>query len=308
MKMTRSPVLRLLLTLPLLGAGFASPVFGQDDEALPAGDPPPPQNGGQGETEEQTDVEIPESPEDPPLPSASSQAAPATEAPPEDIPTEIQAQVDETGPSVDDSYNSTTDSGDSFLRHIYVGPTVQIGFPQPLSYGLEAMLMRTISFGFSTGSYTIDQIDKAEIEIKSWDLHARWHPWVSSFFLGASYGRMTVDGKFEDTFNTRVNGFEREVDARVDAAIKTNYFAPRIGWFAVWDSGLTVGFEVGAQIPMGPDTKLSTSLPGASNQEEAQIKATEDYQELEDQADEAIKVLGKRTLPLATLFRIGWLF
>lgn len=308
MKINRSPLVRLLITMPLLSAGFSTPLAAQDEDPSPDANPAP-----TGEEATEGDVEIPEAPLNEPgtetVPQeAQSEEPSSTEAPPEDIPEEIQAQVDESGPAVDDSYNSTTDMGDSIFSSIYVGPTVQIGFPQPLTYGLEAMIARTVSFGFSTGSYTVDQIDKAEIEIKGWDLHARWHPWLSSFFVGASYGRMEVDGKFEDKFKARINGFERDVDARVDATIETNYFTPRIGWFAVWESGLTVGFEVGAQIPMGPDTKVSATLPGATAQEEAQIKATEDYQELEDQADEAVKVLGKRTLPVVTLFRVGWLF
>ncbi len=309
MKISRSPALRAVLLLPLLGSAWSTSGYAQDEGS--AGDDanvgPVPESVLDG-------AEIPpESPppsyDSPPPESGSNEPSPV-DGSGEAIPSEIQAEVngEDSGPSVDESYNSLNNSGESFFSQVYIGPTVQVGFPNPLTYGLEALFARTVSVGFSGGNYTVDEIDKAELKIKGWDLHARWHPWMGSFFVGASYGRMELDGQYEDTYTARISGFERQVTARVNASIETNYFAPRLGWFAVWDSGLCVGFDIGVQIPLGPDTKVVATVPGATAAEEAQIKATSEYKDLEDQADDTVKVLGKRTIPVATLFRVGWLF
>jgi hypothetical protein len=320
-KISRFPGLGALLLLPLLIATWPVPGLAQDEDGSPGPDAKAEPESGEIPSDENPSQDFSNSP--PPSSSAPSrpredsaaaEGGPVEQMPVdgdgEAIPPEIQADVnaDESGPLVDDSYNGLNNSGESLFSQIYVGPTVQVGFPNPLTYGLEALFARTVSLGFSGGHYTIDEIDKAELKIKGWDLHARWHPWMGSFFIGASYGRMELDGVYEDTYTARISGFERKVKARVNASIKTNYIAPRLGWFAVWDSGLCVGFDIGAQIPLGPDTKVVATAPGATPAEEAQIKATSDYKDLQDQADETVKVLGKRTLPIATLFRVGWLF
>lgn len=286
MKNSRKILFTAFFSLPLASASFATDGFGQEEgDASPA------------PMDEQSPLE--EAPIDSsPLPGEAS----------EDIPTEIQQEADESGPAVDDSYNTTNTYDSSLFSDIYVGPTVQIGFPQILGYGVEALFARTVSAGFSVNSYTIDQIDKAEVEIKGWDAHLRWHPWMGSFFVGGSYGRMEVDGDYQDKFIARTLGFEREVEARINATIKTNYFTPRLGWFAVWESGLTFGFDIGAQIPLGPKTSVNTTFPDSSEIEQVVIKQTEEYKDLEDQADEAIKLFGKRTIPVVTLLSVGWLF
>lgn len=212
------------------------------------------------------------------------------------------------GPAVDESYNSVDGNGSSAWDLIRVGPTAQIGFPHPITYGVEALLADLVSLGFSTGSYNVTQIDKANVKIKSWDVFARWHPFAGNFFVGGAYGHQDIDGRFEDDVNLTLNGFPTTVPARVDAAIKSNYISPRFGWMGVYPSGLTLGFEVGAQIPLSPDTSVDATVPGVSPLEEAAVKSTADYQDLKKQADDAVKILGKKTLPFLTLLKVGWLF
>ncbi len=300
-----------LLALGLLGSLYACPAMAQDD-AAPSEAPVIPESIEDAGSDASLPSPVESGELAPAKPHPSAEADIKGEAPtepvPTDIPQEIQDEADVSGPRVDDSYNSTDASGESFLSQIYVGPTIQIGFPQIMSYSLEALVARTVSFGFTTGTYTADQMDKAELKIKGYDIHARWHPFMGSFFLGAAYGRMELDGTYEDKFTARVNGFEREVNAKVLANIKAKYVSPRLGWFAVWDSGLTAGFELGAQIPLSPETSVDAIIPGATAGEEAQIKSTSDYKDLEKQANDTVKFLGKKTIPIVTLFKVGWMF
>ncbi|MBC7659103.1 MAG: hypothetical protein H7249_05280 [Chitinophagaceae bacterium] len=213
----------------------------------------------------------------------------------------------ETGPNVDKSYNSPVDDR-SVFSYLRIGPTIQLGFPHPLTYGIDAMAADIVSFGFSTGKYSVTQISKATIDIKSWDVHARVHPFMGSFFLGLAYGNQDVKGKFEDNETLTLSGFPATVPVRVDAAIKSAYITPHLGWLAIYESGFTMGLEIGAQIPLSPKTSVEGTVPGATPSEVAQIEGNSDYKDLKKKADDTLKILGKRTVPYVTLLKLGWLF
>jgi len=260
---------------------------------------------------------------DEPLPMPEGDSTPPPPPPPDERPydaplgedpePETKSNFDipppnENGPAVDGSYNSVDGNGDTVWSLLRIGPTAQIGFPHPITYGVEGLFAQVVSFGFSTGSYNVTQIDKANVKIKSWDIFARWHPFAGNFFLGGAYGKQEIKGRFEDDVNLTLNGFPATVPARVDAEIKSNYISPRFGWMGVYPSGLTFGFEIGAQIPLSPDTKVDATIPGASAAEEAAVKSTSDYKDLKKQADDAVKIFGKKTIPFLTLLKVGWLF
>lgn len=257
------------------------------------------------------------------LPTPEVDPSPPSPTPPEDRPYDAPLGDDpvpedksnfevtpptENGPAVDARYNSVDGNGESAWSLLRIGPTVQVGFPHPITYGVEGLFAQVVSFGFSTGRYNVTQIDKANVKIKSWDVFARWHPFAGNFFVGGAYGHQEIKGRFEDDVNLTLNGFPTTVPARVDAEIKSNYIAPRFGWMGVYPSGLTFGFELGAQIPLSPDTQVDATIPGASPTEETAVKATADYKDLKKQADDAVKIFGKKTIPFLTLLKVGWLF
>jgi hypothetical protein len=307
--------LPLFLSANVLALGLSNAALAQDEaEVLPESSTPSSEASPEPAAENPHDAApIRED-------GAAIEAAPV----PEDRPYESQLNDDPTadgevgntdvnaplegGPVVDESYNVISDGGYGLWKDFHIGPTVQIGFPHPITYGVEAMFAKVVSFGFSTGKYEVTQIDKANIDIKSWDVFARWHPLAGSFFLGLGYGNQEIDGRFEDDVDLTLNGFPRTVPVRVDAEIKSKYFSPRIGWFAVYESGFTMGFEIGAQIPVSPDTSVTATIPGASALEEAAVKSTDDYKDVKKQADDAVKILGKRTIPYLTMLKMGWLF
>ncbi len=218
------------------------------------------------------------------------------------------APNEDPGPAVDERYNALEDSRGGFLGDLRLGPAIQLGLPHPVTYGGEGLYAKIVSFGFSTGSYTVTQISKAHIGIRSWELFARWHPFADAFFLGGAYGHQDIKGRFEDDLKVKISGFPTTVPTRVDAAIHSNYVSPRLGWLTVYDSGFTLGFEIGAQIPLSPVTRVDATMPSMSASAAAQVKATNDYKDLKKKADDAVKLLGKKTFPYLTLLKMGWLF
>ena len=304
----------LILTANVLSFSLSHRAFAQD-----SGNPIPlPEEGSSAESAPATD------PDDPlPKPEGNFSSPSSLPAPPEERPydaplgddpvPEVKSDFEvtpptENGPAVDRSYNSVDGNGDGVWSLLRVGPTVQIGFPHPITYGVEGLFAQVVSFGFSTGSYDVTQIDKANVKIKSWDIFARWHPLAGNFFIGGAYGHQDMKGRFEDDVFLTLNGFPTTVPARVDAEIKSNYISPRFGWMGVYPSGLTFGFEIGVQVPMSPDTKVDATIPGTSGAEEAAVKATADFKDLKKQADDAVNIFGKKTIPFLTLLKVGWLF
>jgi hypothetical protein len=309
--------LPLFLSANVLALGLSNAALAQDEaEVIPEASHAESQADGQPEAQAENPGDAAAIRED----GAAIEAAPVPEDRPYDSPlhddptadgevgnTDVNAPL-EGGPQVDESYNVIADSGYGLWKEFHIGPTVQLGIPHPITYGVEAMFAKVVSFGFSTGNYKVKQIENAKIDIKSWDVFARWHPMAGSFFLGAAYGNQEIDGLFEDDIDLTLNGFPRTVPVRVEAEIKSKYLSPRLGWFAVYDSGLTMGFEIGAQIPQNPETRVDAMVPGVSALEEAAVKSSDDYKDLKKQADDAVKILGKRTIPYMTMLKMGWLF
>jgi hypothetical protein len=187
------------------------------------------------------------------------------------------------------------------------GPTVQIGFPHPLTYGLEAIYEKTISFGFSLGQYTL-KVDPAEIKIQNSEIHARWHPFSGSFFLGAAYGKQTLTGKAEDDLQVDVAGQSQTVPTSIKVDIDNGYVTPHIGWFAVYYTGLVLSFELGAQIPLSPSADVTLDTSSLSAAQRDAVLASDEYKDLKKKADDTAKLLGQKTVPYITLFRLGYFF
>jgi hypothetical protein len=79
--------------------------------------------------------------------------------------------------------------------------------------------------------------------LTSWSAEAGLavHPFGGSFFLGATAGHLSLSASAPTALGA------------VNISANTLYVTPRLGWMAVWDSGFMLGFEAGAQLPIGPN-------------------------------------------------------
>jgi hypothetical protein len=83
--------------------------------------------------------------------------------------------------------------------------------------------------------------------LTSWSTEAglALHPFGGSFFLGATAGHLSLSASAPTALGA------------VNISANTLYLTPRLGWLAVWDSGFTLGFEAGAQLPLGPNVVVT---------------------------------------------------
>jgi hypothetical protein len=111
----------------------------------------------------------------------------------------------------------------------------------------------------------------------SWEVAMRIYPTRGAFFLGANLGRGSVEAV--------LYGSTQNATAKVDAP----FVAPRMGWLWIFESGITLGVDGGAQIPIG-DPEITFDPP-----------AFRDFRPLYNVA----RTVGKSILPVLNL-RFGY--
>lgn len=189
-------------------------------------------------------------------------------------------------------------------RQWRVGPTVNVSL-LPVSVGIDATYGKQFSGGFHMGSMPYNS-DKVDLKFQSWDLVGRWHPWMSSFFVGVGYVSQSIDIEATDKID---DGAGNKISTKLSVGVDTNYLMPHIGWMAVWDSGFTLGFEIGYKMHMNHKTdKLKTEFVGADAAQTAAVTATEDYKKQSKNVNDAVDAFGEASMPYINLLKIGYLF
>jgi hypothetical protein len=110
----------------------------------------------------------------------------------------------------------------------------------------------------AVGAAMLSAVSVKNGSLTSWSTEAglALHPFRGSFFLGATAGYLSLSAAAPTQLGT------------VGISASTLYVTPRLGWMAVWDSGFTLGFEAGAQVPLGPSVVV-TGPPNAAAKAES---------------------------------------
>lgn len=223
--------------------------------------------------------------------AGSDAAVPAEE-------TTMETQPAEEAPATEAS------SGGGLLGDWRVGPTLNIAILPP-SAGIDVMYKKSFSAGFHVGPFTHKSSD-VDLTFNSWDLVGRWHPWMGSFFVGMGYVSQDLDLEAKSSIDA---GAGQKVPTKMKVGVTTNYLMPHLGWMAVWDSGFTLGFEIGYKMHSSHSTdKLTVSFEGATAAQEAAVLASEDYKKLKKDIDDAVETFGEMGMPYINLLKIGYLF
>jgi hypothetical protein len=101
--------------------------------------------------------------------------------------------------------------------------------------------------GLGDAILSIAGISDASVEASGFDAEVRLFPFRGSFFLGSALGRQSLTAS-ATRFGTTVS---------VDMI--TLYATPRLGWLAVWSSGLSLGFDAGLQLPLYTDVSAASA-------------------------------------------------
>lgn len=197
--------------------------------------------------------------------------------------------------------------GKGLLGDIRIGPSVALGFPHPVTGGLDFVYADLFSLSATAGR-SGGKVEDTEIEIRNWDATFRFFPFQGSFFVGAAFGNQGIVGKLKTDIETTSSGVTLKVPTTLRLEVESNYLTPQLGWFARWDSGLTLGFDFGYQMPSGAKSELQTAFENVSAANEQAVRDSEDYKKNKKDVEDAAETFGKTSIPYISFFRIGWLF
>lgn len=159
------------------------------------------------------------------------------------------------------------------------------GAQQPVHAELAARLRgwATVGLGFGVlpsalGAAILSAANVQGGKLSSWSLEsaAQLFPFRGSFFLGTAVGLMSLSASAATQAGA------------VTLDVTSIYVTPRLGWLASWDSGFTLGFDVGAQVPLTSSVGVTGPSQAASNLESVS------------------RLLATTPLPTVAL-RLGWM-
>jgi hypothetical protein len=160
-----------------------------------------------------------------------------------------------------------------------------VSVPRPLSAELFVKLYDLVGVGagYSALPSAVSDIILSAANVKDATAQSaaiegevRIFPFRGSFFVGSSIGRQTLTASATRSGQT------------VNVDMTTLYAAPRLGWLGIWDSGFSLSFDAGVQLPLSTDATVSGGNPDAKNS-----------------AESAARSLGNQPLPSINL-RLGF--
>lgn len=213
--------------------------------------------------------------------------------------------------------SSSDESNDDVFR---LGPVVGVGLPSLISIGGMFKITRFIGGGVNVGLIPTTKISfygEATLSYQEYDVYGRLFPFGGGFFLGAGVGYANVEGTLKNDFDTS-NYQTTNADYQIpnplifesEGTVRTMIFTPQVGYFYTSDIGLSVGLDIGAQVPIAPsDVEFNSHLSLPPNTPVTVTSAIQtDYIDPADKhVADTLKTLARTPLPTINL-RFGWLF
>lgn len=191
-----------------------------------------------------------------------------------------------------------------------IGVLVGGGLPNVLSFGGMIKITRFLGGGVNIGlipSVKLSLYGQAELSYQEYDAYGRLFPFGGDFFLGAGVGYATMKGTFKQSYNTSAYpGLPNPLIVTSQGSVRTMVLTPAIGLLHTFGIGLTLGADLGAQIPIAPSdanfhTDIPSTIPQAYRTQAQQFIGPND-QKVKD----TLGTIGHTILPTFNL-RIGWL-
>jgi hypothetical protein len=182
--------------------------------------------------------------------------------------------------------------------------------PSVLSFGGAIKLTRYFGAGLNIGlipTIRISLYGDAELAYQEYDIYARIFPFGGMFFVGAGAGYATIKGSLRNSYDLRGQnlpmGFPTELVVESEASVRTLVLTPQIGLQHTFGSGLTLGIDAGAQVPLAPseiefDTKLPPGIP--------QPVIDQYVEPNNEKVRDTLETIGRAIVPTINL-RVGWL-
>lgn len=184
--------------------------------------------------------------------------------------------------------------------------------PSLTSFTLAARLSPFVGAGFTYGvipTIKISYYGQAALSYREFEGYLSVYPFAGAFFLGSGLGYASAQGTLHQTFDLSaysplIAGLPKSLDYTSEASVGALVLTPRIGFLQRFDSGFTLGADVGAQIPVSSTSVNVTShLPAGVPNE---VKTT--YVDPNDaKVESTIRKAARTPIPTFAV-RLGWLF
>jgi hypothetical protein len=173
-------------------------------------------------------------------------------------------------------------------EHFRIGVLGGAGFPRPLSVEAAIKLEKMFMLGLEFGEMPTTNILGVNMGVSAVAIDARLFPFKSSFFIGARAGHQSAVATA--TYDAGAYG-----SYSGSMSVDTYFVNPRIGllWTASW--GLTVGADIGVQIPISHTE--SSSIPSA-------VSGTS----IASTVTSVGNFLGASVIPTVNILQLGMLF
>ena len=194
---------------------------------------------------------------------------------------------------------------DILTSDFLIGPSASLAFPHIINIGVESLIFHKFGVALNYGNVTRN-INDVDVAMRHMDVRFRWFPWESSFFAGVALGQHQMTGELNRDIKEPTS--KTTVSSHGKLTASANYVTPHVGWFSIWDSGFTIGFDLGYLIPMSPNSKFTSTFSKAPEGTDAALRETTEYKNMKRDLEDSAKSYASKPLPFATMLRMGWMF
>jgi hypothetical protein len=188
-----------------------------------------------------------------------------------------------TGPREDDrAPPEHEEDGSRRVDHVRIGVLGGVGFPRPLAIEGLVKVERLVVLGLEYSALPTMTISGAQVSFWAAAADVRFFPGRGNFFIGLRAGRQHLGGKGVLTVDPYGSVLE-------SVSIATTFLNPRIGFLWTWEPGVTLGIDLGVQLPIAK--KIESTLPSG-------YPAT-------DEVMRVAHAFGGTALPTVDLIRLG---
>jgi hypothetical protein len=217
-----------------------------------------------------------------------------------------------TSPNDEGEQKSKEDEGNGALGPFRIGFLVGTGLPSLLSFGGMIKVTRYFGAGINVGlipAMKLSLYGDANISFQEYEIYGRLFPFGGSVCLGAGVGYATVSGTIKNSYDissvqSLAPNLPNPLPVDTEGSVKTLVLTPVLGLLHTFQSGFTLGLDVGAQIPIAPSAiHNTTNVPATVPPQLVAQYVTPNDQKVHDTLDK----VGRTILPTLNV-RLGWLF
>ncbi|HET9958549.1 MAG TPA: hypothetical protein VFQ61_28840 [Polyangiaceae bacterium] len=186
------------------------------------------------------------------------------------------------------------------------GPVLGAGFPNVISVGATLKINQYVGAGVNWGMIPemgAPGIESTTLTYREYDVYGRVYPFGDALFAGLGVGYEEISTATAQTLQLRSSAGSASLNVSGEASVKSLILIPQIGIFHTFESGFSLGSEVGVQLPISASDVTLTEDPAPTAAQRAAIPA---LGQTEDKVVNTLRSYSKTPIPTIG-FRVGWL-